>query len=365
MNEFTVSLGPLDALFQDPDVSEIMVNGYDRVFVERRRGAYEDLEEVPDIFRDEAELQAVIDIFREIAESLGRRLDAKNPLVDVRLGQVARANVVLPPISTLGPTITIRKFGGRFFFPIEDLIRFGSWTEDMVAFLRACIKNRLNIVVAGGTGSGKTTILNVLSGMIDPGERVITVENAMELQPPDTLRHLVRLESRPPDHTGEGEVSIQQLIVNALRMRPDRLLLGEARSAEVLEIMQAINTGHDGTMFSIHASSVRDVLLRLEMMCSMHGIAFPLLTIRHMIAEAVDLITYQERLPDGRRKLTRIAEVVGMQGDMIAVQDIFEFRQTGTADDGTIEGYFTATGKLPTFIERIQGDLPMEIFRPK
>lgn len=365
MNEFDVSLGPLDDLFNDPDVLEIMVNGYDRVFVQRVQGPFETLEEVPDVFRDEAELDDVIDIFREIAETLGRRLDARNPLVDVRLGQLGRANIVLPPIAALGPTITIRKFAKRFFFPVEDLIKFGSWSEDIVTFLRACVESRLNVVVAGGTGSGKTTILNVLSGMFDPNERVITVENAIELQPPDSLRHLVRLESRPADHTGEGEVSIQDLIVNALRMRPDRLLLGEARSAEVLEILQAINTGHDGTLFSIHASSIRDVLVRLEMMCTMHSVTLPLLTIRHMIAEAIDVILYAERLPDGRRKMTRIAEVVGMQGDVIAIEDIFEFRQTGTADNGTVEGYFTATGKLPTFIERIQARVPMEIFRPR
>ena len=363
-----VSLGPLDALLDDLEVVEIMVNGYEGVFVERRAGGKNELEEIPDLFQNEDELWTVIDALREIAESLGRRLDTVNPLVDIRLSDQARANVVLPPISAYGPAITIRKFHRFGLFDVEDLVRFGSWSEDMVTFLRACVAARMNIIVAGNTGAGKTTVLNILTGMIPPGERVIMVENALELNPPKTLKHIVRLESRPPDHEGHGEVTIQDLIINAMRMRPDRIITGEVRSAEALDILQALNNGHDGSLFSIHASSPRDVLNRLELMCTSHHITVPLLTVRHQMAEAINLITYQEKLQDGRRRIVKIAEITGMQGDIVALQDIFEFRQTGLDADGNVGGYFTATGKIPASIERFRAlglDVPMSIFSPR
>jgi pilus assembly protein CpaF len=280
---------------------------------------------------------------------------------------MSRVNVVLPPIAAHGPAVTIRKMY-RFKLTVEDLLRFGTWDEAIVTFLRACVGARLNLIVAGGTNSGKTTVLNNVIGMIPPHERVITVENAVELQPPPSLINLVRLESRPPDADGRGEVTIQSLIVNAMRMRPDRLVLGEVRSSEALDILQAINTGHEGTLFSIHANGPRDALMRLETMCAMHPIAFPLLTIRHMIADAINVIVYQERLRDGRRRVVKIAEVLGMQGDSIALNDIFEYRQTGVDGDGHITGYFTATGATPAFLDRIKWagiSLPEGLFAPR
>jgi pilus assembly protein CpaF len=366
--EPTVSLGPLDALLDDPEVVEIMVNGYNNVFVDRQTGGQLVMEEVPDLFHSEDELWTVIDALRELAEALGRRLDNTNPLVDIRLSDQARVNVVLPPISAYGPTITLRKFHRFGAFEAGDLVRFGSWNEDMVTFLRACVEARMNIIVAGNTGAGKTTVLNILTGMIPPTERVITVENALELNLPKTLKHVVRLESRPADHEGHGEVTIQDLIINAMRMRPDRIITGEVRSAEALDILQALNTGHDGSLFSIHASSPRDALNRLELMCTSHHITVPLLTVRHQIAEAINLITYQEKLQDGRRRIMKITEVTGMQGDLVALQDIFEFRQTGLDADGKVGGYFSATGKIPACIERFRAlglDVPMSIFTPR
>lgn len=353
----TEILGPLGPFFDDPDVLEIMVDGWDRVYVERK-GRFED---VPSPFQDE---EALLALMKTLATAGGRRLDEHQPMVDVRLLDRARCNMVIPPIALTGPALVIRKFPFHLL-SVDDLLGFGAWHEDIVAFLRACVQARLNIAISGGTGSGKTTVLNLMAGMIPEDERIIVVENATELRLPQ--RRVVRLESRPPDHEGKGEVTIRDLVVNALRMRPDRLILGEARAGEALEMLQAMTTGHDGSMFSIHATSPRDVLTRLETMATMHDIVLPLLTVRQMMATALDIITYQERMADGHRRMVKVAEVVGMQGDVIAVQDIFEFRQTGL-EGGQIKGHFTATGRIPHRLNRFRDmgiDLPLDLFKPR
>ncbi len=352
----TSLLGPLEALFNDPEVMEIMADGHDRVYVEREGR----LVDVPPPFQSEDELLALM---QALADCGGRPLDSSQPMVDVRLFDSARCNMVIPPIALTGPTLVIRKFPGRLL-TTEDLLRFGAWNETIVEFLRACVQARLNIAIAGGAGSGKTTVLNLVAGMIPADERIIVVENATELRLPQ--RRVVRLESRPPDFKGEGEVTIRDLVINALRMRPDRLILGEARASEALDMLQAINTGHDGSMFSVHATSPRDVLSRLEMMASMHDITLPLLTVREMIASALHIITHQERLPDGSRKITKVSEVLGLEGQNVALGDIFEFRRTGLKD-GRIQGQFTATGHIPRLLSRFREmgiDLPMSMFTP-
>lgn len=362
-------LGPLNPLLDDPEIAEIMVNSYDQVFIEKHGR----VEEVPGVFSSDGDLWRVVDRLRGIAEKLGRRLDDQSPMVDLRLSYIndqrpfARLNVVLPPIAAFGPTITILKHTQRRLSE-QDLITFGAWDESMALFLRACVLAHCTLVVGGNVGSGKTTVLNLLLSMIPQDERVVTVENALELRPDEGRKHIVRLESRPADHNGQGEVTIRELVINALRMRPDRLVLGEARSIETLELIHAINTGHRGAMFSLHAASARDILTRLEVMCTMHPAGLPLLTLRQMIADAIDVITYQERLPDGKRKFLKIAEVTGMQGDMIAVADIFEFRQTGTDADGSVTGYFTPTGYIPSFARKLEStgvDLPDNLFTPR
>jgi pilus assembly protein CpaF len=354
-----LGFGPLEPLLLDETVTEIMVDGPNKIYVERGGK----LEDAPGHFRDDEHLMRYI--YRILAP-LGRQLDESSPFVDARLPDGVRVNVVIPPISLVGPVLTIRMFRQRLL-TIEDLLGFGTWNEDTVEFLRACVRARLNIVVAGGTGAGKTTVLNLLAGMISSNERIITVENAGQLQLPEHLKYVVRLESRPPDAEGKGEVTVQDLFINALRMRPDRIIVSEVRSAEALDLFQAINTGHDGNLMTIHANGPRDVLVRLEMMSTMHDIALPLLTIRQMIASAIDLITYQERLRDGSRKILKVTEVADMEKDVIVLQDIFEFQQTGF-EEGKITGHFTATGHIPRFLDRIKAagiDLPMSLFTPQ
>jgi len=356
-------LAPLEPLLNDPEVLEIMVDGPDRVYVERGGR----LEDVPTPFRDEEHLMEVINA---IAEVSGCKVDRSSPMMDARLLNDFRVNIVLPPISLVGPVLTIRRFA-RTPLTVEDLLRFGCWSEDIVQFLRACVQSRLNIVVAGGTGSGKTTVLNILAGMIPAEERIVTVENAGELRLPDHLKRVVRMESRPPDTEGKGEVTMRDLVVNALRMRPDRIIVGEVRAAEVLDLMQAMNTGHDGTMTCIHATSPRDALARLEMQATYADLSVPLLTVRQMMASAVDLIVHQEWLRDGTRKILKVTEVTGMEGDVVALQDIFEFRQTGV-QDGKITGHHTATGYIPKFLDRIKAagvelpsaTVPLSLFTP-
>ena len=354
----TNPLAPLEPWLNDPEVVEIMVNGHNSVYLERGGK----LVEVPTPFRDDDHVMEAIDA---ILTPLGRKVDESNPFADARLFDNARVNVVIPPISLVGPVITIRKFLTSLF-SWEDLIGWGTVSEDIVKFLEACVRARLNIVVAGGVGSGKTTMLNMIAGMIPADERVITVENAGELRLPEKLKHLIRMESRPPNLEGKGEVTIRDLVVNTLRMRPDRIVVGEVRAGEVLDLYQAMNTGHDGTMMTVHASGPRDVLIRLETMATMANLSLPLLTVRQMMASAIDLITHQERLRDGTRKILKVTEVVGMQGDVVMLQDIFEFRQTGIKD-GKVTGYHTATGHIPKRLDRIQAsgtEIPMSIFTP-
>lgn len=347
-------LGPLGALYADRTVREIMVDGHDRVYVERQ-GSFED---APGPFRDNAHL---LEFVIELTTRLGRPVGEACPLVDLRLPDGSRANVVVPPVALTGPTLVIRKYPERTL-TIEDVVAFGSLSEPMVTFLRACVAARLNIAISGGTGSGKTTVLNLVAGMASPDERLVVVENATELRLPQ--RRQVRLESRPADADGRGEISVRALVANAMKMRPDRIVLGEATGPEALDMLQAMSNGFDGSLFSLHATSPHDALSRLEMLCLLAAPELPLLTVRQQIASAIQIVTYQEHMRDGRRRMTRIAEVAGFEGQTVMLRDIFEFRQTGFAD-GQIEGAFAATGHIPAVLGRIRDagiDLPQNLF---
>jgi pilus assembly protein CpaF len=338
-----LGFGPIEPLLKEPTISEIMINGPKQVYVERSGKL-----ELSDVtFNDDEHVMRVID---RIVSPLGRRIDESSPTVDARLPDGSRVNAIIPPIALNGPTVTIRKFS-KDPFTVEDLIRFGTFTAEMATFLKACVEARLNIVVSGGTGSGKTTMLNVLSSFIPDDERIVTIENAAELQ----LRqeHVVRLESRPPNIEGKGEVTIRDLVINSLRMRPERIVVGECRGGESLDMLQAMNTGHDGSMTTAHANSPRDTLSRLETMCLMAGMDLPVRAIREQIASAVDLIVQQDRLKDGSRKITNVTEVQGMEGDVIVLQDIFTFQQTGV-EAGKIVGRMKPTGIRPKFISRFE-----------
>lgn len=337
-------LGPLEDLLAEVDVSEIMVNGPKQIYVERKGK----LQKVPTTFLNDEHALRIID---RIIAPLGRRVDESSPMVDARLKDGSRVNVIIRPISLLGPVITIRKFA-KERITIDDMIRFGTVTREMADLLNACIKARLNVVVAGGTGSGKTTTLNILSGFIPDDERIVTVENAAELQ----LRqdHVVTLESRPPSVEGTGEVTMMDLIINSLRMRPDRVIVGECRGGETLAMLQAMNTGHDGSLTTLHANTPRDALSRIETMCLMAGMDLPIKAIREQTASAVDLIVQQARLKDGSRKIIYITEVVGMEGDMLQLQDIFVFEQTGVDERGKIVGRLRPTGIRPRFVEKFE-----------
>ncbi len=334
-----LGLGPLEDLLADDSVSEIMVNGPDRIFVERGGR----LELTGRTFMDEAAVMAAIE---RIVSPLGRRVDESQPYVDARLADGSRVNCVIHPLSLVGPCITIRKFARRQLFD-RDFIAFGTMTEQMAAFLRVCVLMRKNIVVAGGTGSGKTTLLNVLSNYLPHDERILTIEDAAELRLAQP--HLVRLEARPPNIEGRGAVTIRDLVRNALRMRPDRIIVGECRGGEALDMLQAMNTGHDGSLTTVHANSPRDVVSRLETMVLMSGLELPSRAIREQIASAVDLIVHESRLSDGSRKIVCISEVMGMEGQQITLQDLFVYRQTGIDPHGRVTGYFTPTGAIPSF----------------
>lgn len=338
-----LGFGPLEILLADDSITEIMVNGPKNVFIEQKGN----LSRAPVTFDDEDHVLRIID---RIVAPLGRRIDESSPLVDARLPDGSRVNAIIRPLALCGPTLTIRKFSKKPL-TVEDLIRFGSLTKEIAEFLRACIIGRLNSVVSGGTGSGKTTLLNVLSSFIPNDERIVTVENAAELQ----LRqeHVVTLESRPPNIEGRGEITIQDLVVNCLRMRPDRIVVGECRAGEALDMLQAMNTGHDGSLTTAHSNSPRDTLARLEVMCLMAGMDLPVRAIREQIASAVDVICHQERLRDGTRKVVKITEIQGMEGDVITMSDIFEFEQTGI-EGGKIIGRIRPTGLRPKFIDRIE-----------
>jgi pilus assembly protein CpaF len=338
-----LGFGPIEPLLKDASVTEVMVNGPKQVYVERSGK----LELTDVVFQDDDHVMRVID---RIVSPLGRRIDESSPTVDARLPDGSRVNAIIPPIALGGPTVTIRKFS-KDPFTVEDLIRFGTFTAEMATFLKACVEARLNILVAGGTGSGKTTFLNVLSSFIPEDERIVTIENAAELQ----LRqeHVVRLESRPANIEGKGEITIRDLVINSLRMRPERIVVGECRGGEALDMLQAMNTGHDGSMTTAHANSPRDTLSRLETMCLMAGMDLPVRAIREQIASAVDLIVQQERLKDGTRKVTGITEVQGMEGDVIVMQDIFNFQQSGV-ENGKIVGRMKPTGIRPKFMPRFE-----------
>jgi len=332
--------GPLEVLLEDDSVTEILVNGPSQVYVERRGRMME-----TDItFRSNADLMRIVD---RIVTPLGRRVDESSPMVDARLPDGSRVNIIIPPLCLNGPTISIRKFA-RSVFTEADYLRMGSVNQNMVDFMRACVLARQNIVVSGGTGTGKTTLLNMLSSFLPSSERIVTIEDAAELQL--NQRHLVRLEARPPNIEGRGEVTIRQLVINALRMRPDRIIVGEVRGGEALDMLQAMNTGHDGSLTTAHSNSARDTLRRVETMVLMAGTDMPLRAIREQIASAFDLIIHLERMSDGSRKVVQVSEVEGLEGDVIVMQDIFRFEQTGVTD-GHVEGVFTPTGIRPKFVE--------------
>jgi pilus assembly protein CpaF len=338
-----LGLGPMEPLLRDETITEVMVNGPQQVYIEREGR----LELTNVTFQND---EHVMKIIQRIIAPIGRRVDESSPMVDARLADGSRVNAIIPPLSLVGPVITIRKFSATPF-TVEDLVRFGTATPEMFEFLEACVKARLNIFVSGGTGSGKTTMLNILSSFIPDDERIVTIEDAAELQ----LRqeHVVTLEARPSNIEGKGAVPIRELVRNALRMRPDRIVVGECRSAEALDMLQAMNTGHDGSMSTGHANTPRDMLSRLETMVLMAGMDLPLRAIREQIASAVDLIVHQNRLKDGTRKITNITEVQGMEGEVIVMQDIFVFDQTGVLE-GKIQGKLKPTGIRPKFVEKFE-----------
>ena len=350
-----VGFGPIEPLIRDQDVSEIMVNGPNQIFVERRGK----LEKTDVVFRDEKHVLHIID---KIVSPLGRRIDESMPMVDARLPDGSRVNAIIPPLSLVGPVITIRKFS-KDPLTIHDLIRFGTLTPQMATFLEACVKGRLNIIISGGTGSGKTSTLNVLSSFIPATERIVTIEDAAELQL--CQEHVITLESRPPNIEGKGFISIRDLVRNTLRMRPERIIVGEVRSGEALDMLQAMNTGHDGSLTTGHANSPRDILSRLETMVMMAGMELPVRAIREQMASAFDLIVQQNRFKDGSRKITHLTEVVGMEGDVVTLQDIFLYKTQGVDKHNRIKGAFKATGIKPRFMEKLAAagvSIPDDIF---
>ena len=351
----TIGFGPINQFIHDPTVSEIMVNGPNKVYLERKGKLV--LSDVT--FKDD---QHVMRVIEKIVAPLGRRIDESSPMVDARLPNGSRVNAIIPPLSLNGPTITIRKFSEKPF-TVKDLINFGTITPDVAMLLKACVEARLNIVVSGGTGSGKTTTLNVISSFIPEDERIVTIEDAAELQL--AQEHVVRLETRPPNIEGKGAITIRDLVRNSLRMRPDRIIVGEVRSGEALDMLQAMNTGHDGSLTTGHANSPRDMLSRLETMVLMAGMELPIKAIREQIASAIDLIVQQSRLKDGSRRITYITEITGMEGDVVTMQDIFTFKQHGKDEKGRIVGTMVPTGIKPKFVEKLEDSaisLPNEIF---
>ena len=349
-----LGFGPLQPLLDDDTITEIMVNGPKSVYVERKGKIHR----VPVTFENNDHVMRIID---RIVAPLGRRIDESSPYVDARLQDGSRVNAVIPPISLVGPTLTIRKFS-KNPITVDQLIQFGSVSPEAVQFFKACVESRLNILISGGTGSGKTTLLNVMSSFIPGDERIVTIENAAELQ----LRqeHVVTLESRPPNIEGRGEITIRDLVINSLRMRPDRIIVGECRGGETLDMLQAMNTGHDGSMTTAHANSPRDAIARVETMCLMAGMELPVKAIREQVASAVDLIVHQERMRDGTRKVVSVTEISGMEGEVITMTDIFVFEQTGI-ENGQIVGRLRPTGLRPKFMDKIEAagiNLPPSIF---
>jgi pilus assembly protein CpaF len=351
-------LGPLEPLLADPSVSDILVNTYKRIYIERR-GI---LEVTPVQFRDDAHLMSIID---RIVSAIGRRVDESSPMVDARLADGSRVNAIIPPLSVDGPCLSIRRFG-HDRLTAEDLLQNKTMTPPMLELLQGCVKARLNVLISGGTGAGKTTFLNVLSSYISNRERIVTIEDAAELQLHQ--EHVVRLETRPPNIEGKGAVAQRQLVINSLRMRPDRIIVGEVRGEEALDMLQAMNTGHDGSLTTIHANAPRDALSRLETMVAMSNLNLPDSAIRRQIASAIDLVVQVSRMSDGTRKVISIAEITGMEGDIVTMQDIFLFRKRGIRENGEVIGEFSPTGIRPKFSERllVTGvQLPMAMFEPQ
>ncbi|WP_300016035.1 CpaF family protein [uncultured Roseobacter sp.] len=350
-------LGPLETLLKDETVNDILVNGPQQIFVERSGKL-----ELTDVtFKDERHLLRIID---KIVSAVGRRVDESNPYVDARLKDGSRFNAMVPPVAVDGSLVSIRKFK-KDKLGIDDLVEFGAFTEEMAAYLQAAVATRLNVIVSGGTGSGKTTTLNALSSFIDNAERILTIEDTAELQLQQT--HVGRMESRPPNVEGKGEVSPRDCLKNALRMRPDRIIVGETRGEEVIDMLQAMNTGHDGSMTTIHANSARDGVSRLENMIAMAGIEMPLKAVRSQISSAVNLIVQASRLQDGSRRMTSITEITGMEGEVISMQEIFRYQRVGLTPENKIIGHFTATGVRSAYAERFRMwgyDLPPSIYEP-
>jgi pilus assembly protein CpaF len=356
MADEILGFGPIEPLLRDPTVTEVMINRPDQVYCER----FGKLELTDIQFRDLEHIRHVID---KIVTPLGRRVDESSPMVDARLPDGSRVNAIIPPLSLNGPVLTIRKFAVDPY-TVEDLIGFGTITQGMAAFLAACVKIKLNVLVSGGSGAGKTTLLNVLSSFIPEGERIVTVEDAAELklhQP-----HVVRLESRPPNIEGKGEIKIRDLVRNCLRMRPDRIIVGEVRGGEALDMLQAMNTGHEGSISTIHSNSPRDALSRMETMVMMSGMDLPSRAIREQVAAAIHLIVQISRLSDGSRRVVSVSEVQGMEGNVVVLQDLFTFQQKGVGEGGKVLGTMQATGMVPKFLEKFNAagvHLPAEIFK--
>ena len=351
-----LGLGPLEPLLQDESITEIMVNGPHTIFVEQKGKL-----KLTDIhFYDDSHLMSIIE---RILTPIGRRVDESSPLVDARLSDGSRVNIIIPPLSLVGPAVTIRKFS-KNAFSMKDLVKFGTLSDNMSYFLEACVKARLNILVSGGTGSGKTTTLNALSAFIPSDDRIVTIEDAAELRLQQ--RHVVTLEARPANLEGKGAITIRDLVRNALRMRPDRIIVGEVRTGEALDMLQAMNTGHDGSLTTAHANTPRDVLSRLETMVLMAGMELPVRAVRTQVSSAIDLILQQSRIRDGTRKITHITEVQGMEGDTIILQDLFHYVQDYIDERGKSVGHFDATGLQPAFMDKFKMngvDLPLSLFR--
>jgi pilus assembly protein CpaF len=348
--------GPLEPLLHDPTVSDILVNSYNRIYVERKGK----LDKALIRFKDNAHLLKIIE---KISSGVGRRVDESCPMVDARLPDGSRVNAIIPPLALDGPALSIRKFS-KDPYKVHDLIQFGAITEDIAKVLEAMVKARLNILISGGTGSGKTTFLNVLSSFIPHDERIITIEDAAELQLQQ--EHVVRLETRPPNLEGQGEITQRDLVRNALRMRPERIILGEVRQAEALDMLQAMNTGHDGSLATIHANTPRDALVRLETMVSMAGLNIPEKALRHQVSSAIHAVVQLSRLKDGSRKMLFLNEIVGMEGDVIVMQEIFRFDQQGLTEEGKVKGHFKASGIRPKFMQQLEAlgiELPSKLFK--
>jgi pilus assembly protein CpaF len=351
-------LGPLEPLMADPSVSDILVNGHDRIFVER----FGKLERTVARFKDDAHLMRIIE---KIVSAVGRRVDETNPMVDARLADGSRVNAIIAPLALDGPTLSIRRFGSD---PLgeEDLIRARSAPRELFELLRGIVKSRLNVLVSGGTGSGKTTLLNVVSGYIPEAERIVTIEDSAELLLKQ--EHVVRLETRPANLEGKGRISQRELVINSLRMRPDRIVIGEVRGGEALDMLQAMNTGHDGSLTTVHANSPRDALMRIETMVALGGVDIPQRAVRHQLASAIDVVVQLERLSDGRRVVTSLQEITGMEGDVVALQEIFTLERHGVDEEGTVIAEVVPTGIRPRFADRLRlagVELSAELFERK